>query len=542
MELANAFLDLANGYDVPVGSVLVLSSASMLLRVGPAAYADAMVRAFARVREVYKSSVRVVHGFPVLVGGVENEVLVRSLLDIDLWLSDTDKKRNHSLADTSAHYTTEWYRQSKDSTTPHSTYGTYRIPYSMPHALHTTDKGPFTSPGWEDVATRLPPLQEEDESRLVGVLIEELNNKFALQLDLQPLTDRSGQEASDRHDPLDMLNVVFAGGSHSSRILDTITADNVRILDATVPGFRLTERSAADMASEIADICSELPSENTVVVCQLFDNSIYYGAREEGEKLLPKKGLDRRYHIEGHLRIVNRNDFRELFLLASDIIRAADGKLVILQIPLPRYLLEKCCTDPGHIVNKYDQSYEVTMRTALTNIASWLRSMLDMKRMKNVVLYNPMDPLGLTDDEADEERILSLWGADPVHPTEEAYAAISNDLLAYVHSQMAESRAAAAAATEAASKPAPVSRPQKPVRRESWIASSEPVAKRQNTGFQQPRGGRGYNRGGQHRGGYHWSAPPRGTCPRGGMSRGGRGPWKRGFKGRGGRGGRQGRH
>jgi hypothetical protein len=483
----------------------------MLLRVGLAAYADAMVRAFARVREVYKSSVRVVHGFPVLVGGVESEVLVRSLLDIDLWLSDTDKKRNHSLADTSAHY----------STNPHSTYGTYRIPYSMPHALHTTDKGPFTSPGWEDVATRLPPLQEEDESRLVGVLIEELNNKFALQLDLQPITDRSGQEASDRHDPSDMLNVVFAGGSHSSRILGTITAENVRILDATVPGFRLMECAAADMASEIAEICSELPSENTVVVCQLFDNSIYYRAREEGEKLLPKKGLDRRYHVEVHLHIVNRYDFRELFLLASDIIRAANRKLVILQIPLPRYLLEKCCTDPGHIVNKYDQSYEVTMRTALTNIASWLRSM---------------------DDEADEERILSLWGADPVHPTEEAYAAISSDLLAYVHSQMADSRAAAAAATEAASKPAPAPQPQKPVRRESWIASSEPVAKRQNTGFQQPRGSRGNNRGGQHWGVYHWSAPPRGTHPRGGVNRGGRGPWKRGFKGRGGRGGQQGRY
>jgi hypothetical protein len=74
------------------------------------------------------------------------------------------------------------------------------------------------------------------------------------------------------------------------------------------------------MAAEIADICSELPSENTVVIYQLFDNSIYYGAREEGEKLLPKKGLDRRYHVEGQLHIVNRNDFRELFLLASDII------------------------------------------------------------------------------------------------------------------------------------------------------------------------------------------------------------------------------
>ncbi len=76
MELASAFLDLANGYDVPVGSVVVLSSTSMLLRAGPATYAEKMVRSFARIRDAYKGSVRVVHGFPVLVEGVENEVLI----------------------------------------------------------------------------------------------------------------------------------------------------------------------------------------------------------------------------------------------------------------------------------------------------------------------------------------------------------------------------------------------------------------------------------------------------------------------------------
>ncbi len=63
-----------------------------------------------------------------------------------------------------------------------------------------------------------------------------------------------------------------------------------------------------------------------------------------------------------------------------------------IQIPIPRYLLEKCCTDPGHIVNKNDPDYEITLRTALMNIASWMKSMLDMKILKNMVLYNPMDP------------------------------------------------------------------------------------------------------------------------------------------------------
>jgi hypothetical protein len=103
MELAGAFLDLANGYDVPVSSVVVMSSTSMLLRIGPAAYAEQMVRSFARIRDAYKGSLRVVHGFPVLADGVEREVHIRSFMDIDIWLTDIYKKRTHSLPDTIAH-------------------------------------------------------------------------------------------------------------------------------------------------------------------------------------------------------------------------------------------------------------------------------------------------------------------------------------------------------------------------------------------------------------------------------------------------------
>ncbi len=83
-----------------------------------------------------------------------------------------------------------------------------------------------------------------------------------------------------------------------------------------MPGFRLTKRTTAEMAADIAEVCSELPDNNTVVVCQLFDNSIYYGAREEGERLLPKKGTDRRYQVEGDMLIMNKTAFRELFSLA----------------------------------------------------------------------------------------------------------------------------------------------------------------------------------------------------------------------------------
>ena len=129
-----------------------------------------------------------------------------------------------------------------------------------------------------------------------------INYKFALQLDPDPTTDRYSQEASGKHDHSDMLNVAFAGGSHSSRMLDKISDPNFKLLDCTVPGFRLTERSVAEMAKDIKEIASELHAKGTVIVMQLFDNSIYYGSREEGEMLL-QKGLSRRRCSENSEKI-----------------------------------------------------------------------------------------------------------------------------------------------------------------------------------------------------------------------------------------------
>jgi hypothetical protein len=246
--------------------------------------------------------------------------------------------------------------------------------------------------------------------------------------------------------------VVFAGGSHSSRMLDQISDPNIKLLDCTVPGFRITERSIAEMAKDIKEVASELSAKGTVIVMQLFDNSIYYGSREEGEMLLPKKGTDRAYHVEGALKIVKKSTFRDLFSLALLVIKEAGDITVFLTVPLPRYLLEKCCTDPSHISNKYEADYESSMRAALADIADWMKSMCEMRRFKNVVIYNPMEPLGLLDDEADEEQILQLWGTDPVHPTEAAYRAIGNHLSEAIISHMTEARTQAAAAEESKKK------------------------------------------------------------------------------------------
>ncbi len=69
-----------------------------------------------------------------------------------------------------------------------------------------------------------------------------------------------------------------------------------------------------------------------------------------------------------------------------------------------------------------------------------MASIADLWCLKNVTIYNPMAPLGLLDDEADEEHILRLWGSDPDHPTDKAYEALAQHLRDTIKTIAAEQR------------------------------------------------------------------------------------------------------
>jgi hypothetical protein len=84
----------------------------------------------------------------------------------------------------------------------------------------------------------------------------------------------------------------------------------------------------------LGDVCAELLEETTVVICQLFDNSFFYVAREEGKRLLyPKWVQTDGIHFQGDLSIVNKTAFRELVHRGTDL-KAANSKMIIQLILL----------------------------------------------------------------------------------------------------------------------------------------------------------------------------------------------------------------
>ena len=85
-NLTNIFLESVKQFIVPAGSVVLLHSTSLLAWAGPAAYCEDFVRARQRIYGVYRSSLTVIGGLPLLANGCKDPDLVQDLATVSIWM------------------------------------------------------------------------------------------------------------------------------------------------------------------------------------------------------------------------------------------------------------------------------------------------------------------------------------------------------------------------------------------------------------------------------------------------------------------------
>ena len=109
----------------------------------------------------------------------------------------------------------------------------------------------------------------------------------------------------------------------------------------------MTKESAAEVALDLAGVLEDASDGSHTIILHIFDNSIYKG--EVDGELSDSVRINRKHHIEGKLVVLDHTDFKRLF---ETIIGSCTGSNVILLGPLPRYLLNKCCTCGRAVVFK----------------------------------------------------------------------------------------------------------------------------------------------------------------------------------------------
>jgi hypothetical protein len=128
-----------------------------------------------------------------------------------------------------------------------------------------------------------------------------------------------------------------------------------------IPGFRITDSSVANMVADIEEKVNDLSPSKLIIIIQLLYNSVFQCKTVNGDRILPKKGADRKYHAEGELVVVNKDTLRELFETLQTVFRASRGFQCTVLSPLPRYLWATCCSNAAHITNSENSDYAAIM-------------------------------------------------------------------------------------------------------------------------------------------------------------------------------------
>ena len=142
----------------------------------------------------------------------------------------------------------------------------------------------------------------------------------------------------------------------------------------------MTKESAAEVALDLAGVLEDASDGSHTIILHIFDNSIYK-SEVDGE-LSDSVRINRKHHIEGKLVVLDHTDFKQLFETALPIIGSCTGSNVILLGPLPRYLLNKCCTDTSHITNFGDKEYLAKLGNDIRDLGKLLRNLTHTRRLK----------------------------------------------------------------------------------------------------------------------------------------------------------------
>ncbi len=70
---------------------------------------------------------------------------------------------------------------------------------------------------------------------------------------------------------------------------------------------------------------SDLDPAYFVVVIQLLDNSSYEQRLSNGDRVLPHKGNDKKYHAFDKLSVISKDTLRDHFLALQPIFRVVHG-------------------------------------------------------------------------------------------------------------------------------------------------------------------------------------------------------------------------
>jgi hypothetical protein len=145
-EMARLFVDVFTGAQVRVGSLILIHSVSHLAAVGTATYAESLVVGTKFILTSFGGKVTVRPGVPVLLGGLENHALSRSLEEVAAWTDGLSATKENQLKNTRAAFVQCMHQHGEGIPVPAETFT-----FQLPVGLQSFEKHTFVSKDWSNI-------------------------------------------------------------------------------------------------------------------------------------------------------------------------------------------------------------------------------------------------------------------------------------------------------------------------------------------------------------------------------------------------------
>jgi hypothetical protein len=190
-------------------------------------------------------------------------------------------------------------------------------------------------------------------------------------------------------------------------------------------------KNSPEIIEKIKTVLSESEiSERDCVVIDVFSNIVFTGTSPDGIMVQAFQDEEGLYHIEGSLDVAPEKALAKVAGVAADLIEAAGPALILVLLPIPRYVVSPCCYDEGHVENFRDSGYANIFSEAAAAVIRAV-SATTAKQNKRVDFLAPMtifsgDSLQLLTTSTGQ----SIWREDDaVHLGPEAYDDLATTIL-----------------------------------------------------------------------------------------------------------------
>jgi hypothetical protein len=300
--------------DFPVGSVVVIFSASHLLMRGVGGYLADFAAECTRIKYNFKGGVLVVPGVPVLLQGLTDPFVARLIFELQNWLKTIQDPYPYKTWD----LVVESMKELSEGQTCIGTKNKYNVPSTL-YSVHLDKFVTWLSEEWTTLPAGVLPLTPEWEEKIVKSLVNELNEFFQLELGKEPSCDRLTKADEENQRP----SILMIAASHGVRE-STILADRgYRVTICGNPGWRALKGTVSGMAEKVRESLMDMkPSD--VIIIQCLDNSSYMSRTEEGGDLPIRQYGNGEYHVDGELVYAGKEKQLHIFKTILPIGQAGD--------------------------------------------------------------------------------------------------------------------------------------------------------------------------------------------------------------------------